>query len=76
MKCARIVGQGIPARMSDDDAFCIVELMGDGEYCSKSVWREHVAHMRRHADEYPTFTGYMKLTDNDRRWLREKGLRP
>ena len=76
MKCVQFVGQGTPTRMSDDDAFCIVHLMGDGEYCPKRVWREHVAHMRTLAKEYPGYTGYSALTESDHRWLRDKGLRP
>lgn len=38
-KCLRIVGQGVPCRMSDDDAFQIVVRDGDGEYCPKKFWR-------------------------------------
>jgi hypothetical protein len=37
-KCVQIVGQGIPARMSDDDAARIVR-EGDGQYCPKRVWK-------------------------------------
>lgn len=40
MKCIRVVGQGVPIRMSDEDAFQWVERDGDGEYCSKSFWKE------------------------------------
>jgi hypothetical protein len=39
-KCIRIVGQGVPIRTTDDEAFQIVERNKDGEYCSKSFWRE------------------------------------
>lgn len=42
-KCFRVVGQGIPVRMSDEDAFQIVDRDFDGEYCPKRVWREHRA---------------------------------
>lgn len=38
MKCVRIVGQGIPVRLSDEDAHTLVN-MGDGEYCSKGFWK-------------------------------------
>jgi hypothetical protein len=38
-KCFQVVGQGIPVRMSDDDAFQIVERDHDGQYCPKSVWK-------------------------------------
>lgn len=38
-KCFQVVGQGIPVRMSDDDAFQVVVRDGDGQYCSKTMWR-------------------------------------
>lgn len=38
-KCIQVVGQGIPVRMSDEDAFQVVVRDHDGEYCPKSVWR-------------------------------------
>jgi hypothetical protein len=38
-KCFRVVGQGVPVRMSDDDAHQVVVRDGDGEYCSKRFWR-------------------------------------
>lgn len=41
MKCVRVVGQGIPVRLSDADARRLVEVDGDGEYCPKAVWRNH-----------------------------------
>lgn len=69
MKCVQVVGQGIPTRMSDDEAFCLVELMKDGEYCPKHVWREY------YASRDPA-AGYSKLTPGDHKWLRERGLRP
>ena len=37
-KCVRIVGQGLPARMSDADAAQIIR-EGDGEYCPKRIWK-------------------------------------
>lgn len=40
MKCVRLVGQGVPVRMSDEEAFQIVERDKDGEYCSKSFWKD------------------------------------
>lgn len=40
-KCIRVVGQGIPVRMSDDDAFQIVVRDHDGDYCPKRVWKEY-----------------------------------
>lgn len=38
-KCIRVVGQGVPCRMSDEDAFQVVVRDGDGEYCPKKFWR-------------------------------------
>lgn len=43
MKCIRAVGQGVPVRMSDDDAFQIVERDRDGEYCSKNFYKKWYA---------------------------------
>lgn len=42
-KCFRVVGQGIPVRMSDEDAFQVVDRDFDGEYCPKHVWKERRA---------------------------------
>lgn len=42
-KCFQVVGQGVPVRMSDDDAFQIVDRDKDGQYCSKKFWREWYA---------------------------------
>jgi hypothetical protein len=39
-KTVRIVGQGIPHRFSDEEAFQIVHRDKDGEYCPKHVWKE------------------------------------
>lgn len=39
-KCFRVVGQGVPVRMSDDDAHVVVVRDKDGEYCPKHVWKE------------------------------------
>lgn len=39
MKCVRIVGQGVPVRLPDEEARRIVEHEGDGEYCPKSFYR-------------------------------------
>ena len=39
-KCIRVVGQGVPVRMSDVDAFQVVERDHDGEYCSKKFWKD------------------------------------
>lgn len=43
MKCVQVVGQGIPARFSDDDARRLVEVDLDGQYCPKSVWKHYHA---------------------------------
>jgi hypothetical protein len=39
MKCVQVVGQGVPIRLSDDEAFQLVHNDKDGEYCSKSFWK-------------------------------------
>lgn len=39
-KCIRVEGQGVPVRMSDEDAFQVVVRDRDGEYCSKSFWKD------------------------------------
>lgn len=39
MKCVRIIGQGIPVRLKDSEAYRIVEIEKDGEYCSKSFYK-------------------------------------
>ena len=38
-KCFQVVGQGVPVRMSDADAFQVADRDHDGQYCPKSVWR-------------------------------------
>lgn len=38
-KCFQVVGQGVPVRMSDEDAFQIVDRDHDGQYCPKHVWK-------------------------------------
>lgn len=42
-KCFQVVGQGIPVRMSDRDAFQVVDRDKDGQYCPKHVWKERRA---------------------------------
>lgn len=42
-KCIQLVGQGVPVRMTDDEAFQIVDREKDGQYCSKNLWREWYA---------------------------------
>ena len=39
-KCVRIVGQGVPIRLSNTDAFQIVHRDHDGEYCTKKFYRD------------------------------------
>lgn len=39
-KCVQVVGQGVPVRCTDAEAREIVVKDHDGEYCSKSVWKE------------------------------------
>jgi len=41
MKTVRMVGQGIPVRLSDDVAYQIVVVDKDGEYCPKSVYKDY-----------------------------------
>lgn len=41
MKCLRLVGQGIPIRVPDAEAKQIVEKDFDGEYCSKSFYKNY-----------------------------------
>lgn len=42
-KCIRLVGQGVPVRVTDAEAREIVERDQDGQYCSKSFWRDWYA---------------------------------
>lgn len=51
MKCVRIVGQGLPVRMTDAEAARIVHVDKDGEYCPKSVWRDSPYHYRSKESE-------------------------
>jgi hypothetical protein len=39
MKCVRQVGQGVPIRMRTEDAFQLVVIDHDGEYCTKKFWK-------------------------------------
>lgn len=39
-KCVRLVGQGVPVRVSNEEAFQIVERGKDGEYCPKSFFKD------------------------------------
>lgn len=63
-KCFRVVGQGVPVRMSDNDAFQVVVRDHDGEYCPKSVWK------RERASDYRLENGVVsKPEDNGLRRL-------
>lgn len=42
-KCIRVVGQGVPVRMSDEKARVWVEVDHDGEYCGKEFWKQWYA---------------------------------
>ena len=56
-KCLQVVGQGVPVRMSDDDAFQVVEREHDGQYCPKKLWREfYIPH-----DGFPQKSRFAKL---------------
>lgn len=56
MKCVRIVGQGIPMRMTDVDAAMLVS-DGDGEYCTKSFWKQWHRDCGTEARAYVKTTG-------------------
>lgn len=43
MKCVQVVGQGVPIRVSEDDAQALVNI-GDAQYCPRHVWREFYDH--------------------------------
>lgn len=43
MKCIRVVGQGVPCRVTNEVAFRVVDLDKDGEYCSKRFFKEWYA---------------------------------
>ena len=40
-KCVQIVGQGIPARLSNEDAHRLVAVEHDGQYCPKRVFKKY-----------------------------------
>lgn len=42
-KCVQIVGQGVPVRLSNDDAHRVVAVEHDGQYCPKSVFKKYRA---------------------------------
>jgi hypothetical protein len=60
MKCVQVVGQGIPVRLSDDDAFQIVRRDFDGEYCPKRVFKEY-------RKSYPSHPAHSRITWNGKR---------
>lgn len=59
-KCIQVVGQGIPVRLSDDDAFQVVERDHDGQYCSKKLFK----HYYTPAVEGATYTPFMAKLQN------------
>jgi len=40
MKCIQVVGQGVPVRVTDEDAAEIITRDKDGSYCPKHVWKQ------------------------------------
>lgn len=55
MKCVRIVGQGVPCRLTNEKAHEIVEIDRDGEYCPKSFfknWYKDDSAARERATDY------------------------
>lgn len=40
MKCIQVVGQGVPVRVSNEDAHQIVAVDRDGSYCPKHIWKQ------------------------------------
>ena len=51
-KCVQIVGQGIPARLSNEDAHRLVAIEHDGQYCPKRVFKEY----RKAHPEHPALS--------------------
>lgn len=41
MKCIQLVGQGVPVRVTNEDAYQIVVRDHDGDYCPKWIWKLH-----------------------------------
>jgi len=54
--CVRVVGQGVPVRLSREDAHRLVALDHDGEYCKKSFFKQ----WRKDYDNHPEFS---RITD-------------
>lgn len=55
-KCICVVGQGVPVRLSDEDAFQVVVRDHDGEYCSKKLFKEWYQ---------PSYTPYVAKLQSD-----------
>ena len=71
MKCVRVVGQGVPVRMPDAEAFALVHIMGDGDYCPKKLWREwYDGNEHYEAQGGRAKCGYFSLKQTDLEWLR------
>lgn len=68
-KCVRIVGQGVPVRMSDDDAFTIVHRDLDGEYCPKSFWQKWYDENHR-PRAYSTISPTGRIVE----WMADEGF--
>jgi hypothetical protein len=68
-KCVQVVGQGMPVRLSNADAYRLVAIDHDAEYCPRSVWRKHQAYVAEHAPDsakWPFSAPRYKLTDEGR----------
>lgn len=63
MKCVRVVGQGVPVRLTDEDALQLVDRDKDGEYCPKAFWKEWYDN---HTSEAHRVRVYCKLNERGR----------
>ncbi len=61
MKCVRLVGQGVPTRLSNTEAAAIVR-EHDGEYCPKSFYRDWWTRARNYANVQ---TGMTEFADRN-----------
>lgn len=46
---ARVVGQGIPVRLTRQAGRQLVEIEKDGEYCDKAVWEDYQKYIAANA---------------------------
>jgi hypothetical protein len=51
-KCVQVVGQGLPIRVSNDDAYRLVHIDHDAQYCPKSVFKAY----RKDHPEHPALS--------------------